>query len=54
MAFTDSVLGGSDNDDFDPVAELEEQPRREIEKYAAENRGSDTDENNSGDTDDDK
>ncbi|MEJ5919257.1 MULTISPECIES: zinc-dependent metalloprotease [unclassified Corynebacterium] len=30
-AFIDSVLGGSESDDFDPIAELEEQLRREAE-----------------------
>lgn len=38
-AFIDSVLGGSDTDDFDPIAELEEQMRREAEQKAAEEGG---------------
>lgn len=35
-AFIDSVLGGSENDDFDPIAELEEQLRKEAEKIEKE------------------
>ncbi|KAA9226035.1 zinc-dependent metalloprotease [Corynebacterium amycolatum] len=53
-AFIDSVLGGSENDDFDPIAELEEQLRKEAEKRAADGNDSDADEDNSGDADDDK
>nr|WP_120491160.1 zinc-dependent metalloprotease [Corynebacterium lactis] len=42
-AFIDSVLGGSESDDFDPIAELEEQLRREAETGEKDN-GSDSDE----------
>lgn len=38
-AFIDSVLGGSDNDDFDPIAELEEQLRRENEGKTDADKG---------------
>lgn len=39
-AFIDSVLGGTESDDFDPIAELEEQLRREAESGEKDN-GSD-------------
>ena len=47
-AFIDSVIGGNAEDDFDPIAELEEQLRQE-----AQSRDSDTGDSDTGDADSD-
>ncbi|MDO5030759.1 MAG: zinc-dependent metalloprotease [Corynebacterium sp.] len=53
-AFIDSVLGGTDTDDFDPIAELEEQLRKEAEKRDAEgNSESDDQDSDNKDAEDD-
>lgn len=54
VAFTGSVLDSSDSDDFDPIAELEEQLRKKAEKRATEGKDSDIDEDNSGNISDGK
>ncbi len=44
-AFIDSVLGGNESDDFDPIAELEEQLRKESDEADSDKDGEDNREN---------